>query len=102
MESNITYVGLDNDEYGGMSALGGIVKDAWVFGVIPESETCAGWTQSAMRVIYEHVREQWERVEYSVDLLPQEMRERHERIHQAAISKALEMGWEPEQHFDAE
>ena len=37
-----TYIGIDKDTNGGMTHLGRIVMDGWLFGFIPESETCAG------------------------------------------------------------
>ena len=37
------YVGIDNDVRGGMTTIGKIIRDAWVFGLIPETETCEGW-----------------------------------------------------------
>lgn len=29
------YVGIDQDRYGGMTAMGAIIKDAWVFSLLP-------------------------------------------------------------------
>ena len=46
------YPGLDGDENGGMTYLGQIVKDAWVFGLLPETEQCAGWSRSQMQALY--------------------------------------------------
>lgn len=38
------YAGIDKYPYGKMNPAGNIICDAWVFGIIPESETCAGRT----------------------------------------------------------
>jgi hypothetical protein len=27
-----------------MTPTGNIIRDAWVFGIIPEEDACAGWT----------------------------------------------------------
>ena len=37
------YVGIDNDIQGSMTTIGKIIRDAWVFGLIEETETCEGW-----------------------------------------------------------
>ena len=37
------YVGLDNDLFGGMTTIGKTIRDARVFGLIDETETCEGW-----------------------------------------------------------
>jgi hypothetical protein len=37
------YVGIDKDPKGAMNPTGNIIRDAWVFGLIPETETCEGW-----------------------------------------------------------
>lgn len=90
------YVGIDQDENGGMTHLGQVVKDAWVFGVIPEAETCAGWTASRMQVLYEKVYAAWEPYGHLPSRLPDEMRERHARIHGAAMERGRKQGWDPE------
>ena len=40
------YCGIHNDKYGGMTSIGSIVKDAWLFGLLPETESCEGWTNA--------------------------------------------------------
>ena len=89
------YAGIFNDQYGGMTFLGGIVKDAWIFGLIPETETCEGWTQPALENLSEKVRASWDEYGYSAGRLPDELRERHARIHSEAIARAREQGWDP-------
>lgn len=37
------YIGIQNDINGGMTATGKIIRDAQIFGIIDESETCEGW-----------------------------------------------------------
>lgn len=53
------YAGIDQDENGGLTHLGRVVRDAWVFGILPESETCAGWDGSQMQNLYEQVYAAW-------------------------------------------
>jgi hypothetical protein len=90
------YVGLNQDENAGMTHLGQIVKDARVFGLIPESEDCAGWTPSRMQILYEQVYAEWEKHGHLPSRLPDALRERYMRIHEAAIRRAKEAGWDPE------
>ena len=43
-----TYVGVNEDTNAGLTHLGRMVRDAWVFGILPETETCAGWDSARM------------------------------------------------------
>jgi hypothetical protein len=95
--SNIkTYLGLDNDDFGGMTPIGNTIRDAWIFGLLPEGETCTNWTENAISSLYTQVSVNWEKYQYDVNNMPEEMRTAHERIHKAAIEKALKLGWDPE------
>lgn len=93
MPEKTTYVGIHNDLYGGMTHLGGVVKDAWAFGLIPETETCAGWSIAQMQMLYDKVSDRWSEYGYRVSELPDEIRARHERIHSEALARAREQGW---------
>ncbi|CAK0773704.1 conserved hypothetical protein [Gammaproteobacteria bacterium] len=97
-----TYAGIDHEERGGMTPIGGLIRDAWVFGILPEGEGCAGWTANAMQIIYGRVSQIWEQHGYAVANLPDELRERHERIHRAAIQSAMTQGWEPSHNSDGQ
>lgn len=88
------YAGLFDDEYGGMTYLGQIVKDAWVFGVIPETETCKGWTPAQMQILYDKVSAEWEKYAHLPSRLPPALAERHMRIHNDAIARARALGWD--------
>lgn len=37
------YAGLSQDRHG-ITQMGRVVVDGWLFGFIPESEDCAGWS----------------------------------------------------------
>lgn len=91
-----TYVGIAQDEFGGMTGTGAIVKDGWLFGLIPETETCQGWTLSSIQILYDKAQREWDRYGCLVGNLPPELRERHSRIHSAAVERAKAQGWEPE------
>ncbi len=95
MDSRI-YPGIDKDRYGGMTDIGRIIRDAWVFGVIPESETCAGWDYARIETLYDKVHAEWLKYGHQASRLPVELKERHERIFATAIATARERGWSVE------
>ena len=88
------YSGIYDDKYGGMTHLGQIIKDAWLFGIIPETQTGAGWDQGQMQAVYEKVNAKWDEYGHLPSRLPPELREKHARIYGAAIARAKELGWD--------
>jgi len=94
--SNPHYVGIFNDTFGGMTPTGSIVKDAWLFDVIPETETCQGWSRGQIDDLYEKVFKAWEPYGHLVSLLPDELRQKHQRIHDEAVKRARDAGWDPD------
>lgn len=100
MSHQTTYVGIDNDDFGGMTRIGTIIRDAWVFGILPETETCAGWSMARMQTVYDAVAEAWEPYGHLPSRLPDDLRERHQRIHGEALRRAKEQGWEPPMEVD--
>ena len=93
MAKSITYVGVQNDLHGGMTAIGKLVRDAWVFGVLEESETCEGWNASMVDVLLDKVNREWDKYGCLVSHLPPELFERHQRIHDQAFADAKAAGW---------
>ena len=91
-----TYVGIDEDMFGGMTTIGKIIRDAWVFGLLPETETCKGWNSQGIDALLDKVNAEWDKYGCLVSHLPDELRERHQRIHDDAVAKAREMGWSGE------
>ncbi|MCG6867022.1 MAG: hypothetical protein LJE58_16505 [Thiogranum sp.] len=91
-----TYVGIDKEMLGGMTSIGKLIRDAWVFGLIPETETCAGWNLARIDALLHKVNDEWDKYGCLVSHLPAELRERHERIHGAAIERARAAGWSGE------
>ena len=87
------YDGIDNDTNGGMTAIGKIIRDAWLFELIPENETCAGWLMGTINALHQKVNAEWDKYGCLVSQLPDELRQRHERIYQDAIEKARAAGW---------
>ena len=96
MKNTKTYPGIDQDPNGAMNPTGNIVRDAWVFGIIPETETCAGWTIQGVEALYDKVTKAWEPYGHLASRLPPELRERHQRIYDAAVARARAEGWDPE------
>ncbi len=87
------YVGLDNDQFGGMTVIGKTIRDAWVFGILPEGETCEGWDISRLNGLKDSVDKEWDKYGCMVSQLPEELFKRHQDFHDAAIKKAKELGW---------
>ncbi len=90
------YRGLLNDVNGGMTHLAQIIKDAWVFGLLPEDQDGTGWSAGQMQALYEKVYAEWEKYGHLPSGLPEALRERYMRIHQEAIARARATGWDPE------
>jgi hypothetical protein len=92
----LRYAGLRNDENGGMTHWGLMVKDGWMFGFIPEDQDCAGWTHGEMQTLYEKLWAEWEKYAHLPSRLPPELLDRYMRIYQEAIARAKAEGWDPE------
>ncbi len=90
------YVGIHNDLNGGMTDTGKVIRDAWVFGLIPETETCEGWLQQGIQALWEKTSEEWEKYGFLVSNLPEEQRQNFDRIQAAAVERARASGWDPE------
>ena len=100
MPSKPVYAGIDKDPTGAMNPTGNIIRDAWVFGLIPETETCAGWNRQGIEDLYDKVTRAWEPYGHLVSNLTPELRERHRRIYDAAVAQARAYGWNPEPNED--
>jgi len=90
------YVGIDKDLNGGMTDTGKIIRDAWVFGLIPETETCEGWLVPGIQSLWEKVSAEWEKYGFRVGGMPPEMQERYLHIQGEAIKRAQAAGWSGE------
>jgi len=96
------YVGIDDDVNGGMTTIGKLIRDAWVFGIIPETETCKGWNLAGIDALLDKVNAEWDKYGCLVSHLPEELRLRHEQIHNEAVARARESGWSGEVETDDE
>lgn len=91
-----TYVGINNDVNGGMTTIGKLIRDAWVFEIIPETETCEGWNFAGVDALLDKVNKEWDKYGCLVSRLPKELFERHQKIHGVAVEKARAAGWSGE------
>ncbi len=89
------YVGFNNDKHG-MTHLGRIVLDGWLFGLIPESEDCAGWDMGRMQTLMDRVEREWDKYGNLPSHLPQDLLQRHGEIYARAMLIARNKGWNPE------
>ena len=94
------YVGIDKEIEGGMTDTAKIIRDAWVFGIIPETETCEGWLPQGIEDLWRKVNEEWEKYGFLVSRLPDDLRERFMRIQSEALEKAKAAGWSAEMGDD--
>lgn len=99
LQRNKKYQGIDKDNLGAMNPTGNVIRDAWVFGLIPETETCEGWMQQGIEDLYNKVHEAWAPYGHLVSQLPPELREKHKRIYDEAIRIAREKGWDPDEEL---
>lgn len=89
------YVGFNNDRHG-MTQLGRVVLDGWLFGFIPESEDCTGWDLGRMQALMDRIEKAWDQYANLPSRLPPELRARHAQIYARAMALAKQKGWNPE------
>jgi hypothetical protein len=89
------YVGYNNDNHG-ITQLGRIVLDGWLFGFIPETEDCAGWDIGRMQALMDRVEKEWDKYGNVPSRLPPDLRQRHVELYDRATVAAREKGWDPE------
>ena len=87
------YPGINNDPSGAMHSIGKMIRDAWVFGILPETEDCAGWTDQRLENLYSEVTKAWEPYGHLPSRLPDDLREKHARVFQEALEFAKSKGW---------
>jgi len=102
MKSERSYVGVDKDLNGGMTPIGKMIRDAQVFGLLLEEETCEGWNSQRIDALLEKVNKEWDKYGCMVRNLPPELFERHQRIHGDALKRANSEGWTGESETDDE
>lgn len=96
---NKPYVGIDKDINGGMTDKGKLIREAWAFGILPETQTCEGWMPQAFEDLWDKVHQAWEPYGFKVSNLPDDIRERYLRIQNEAVERARAAGWNPDAEF---
>ncbi len=88
-----TYIGVDNDINGGMTTIGKLVRDAKVFSLFDDAETCEGWNFAGIDALLDKVNKEWDKYGCLVSHLPKDLFKRHQDIHNKAIEEARASGW---------
>jgi hypothetical protein len=87
-----SYAGMDQEDNHGMTMTGRVIRDAWVFGVLPEGDGFAGKSAGDMQNLFEAVHKAWEPYGQLPSRLPPELAQRHARIHDRAVQRAKAAG----------
>jgi len=95
MQNKMTYPGFHKDSHG-MTTLSRVVLDAWLFGILPETEDCAGWDLQRMQKLMGEVEQEWDKYGSLPSFLPPELRQRHAELYEKATERAKTLGWNPE------
>ncbi len=95
MNGKMVYEGFNQDPHG-MTMLGRIVLDAWLFDLLPRSEDCAGWDLQRMQKLMDQVNNRWDEYGNLPSRLPPELLEKHTELYDWATRRARERGWDPE------
>lgn len=96
MSQHKLYPGIDNDVHSGMTDIGKIIRDAWMFGILPETERCVNWDYGRLEQLYDKVHQAWAPYGHLASRLPDDLRAKHERIYSEAIARARQAGWNVE------
>lgn len=89
------YEGFERDAHG-ITMLGRVVLDAWLFGLIPRTEECVGWDLQRMQQLMDRVNKCWDEYGNLPSRLPPELMRKHEELYQWAMTRARARGWDPE------
>jgi len=100
MRKQQLYPGIHNEINGGMTTAGKIIRDAWVFELLDESETCEGWEPTRIDALLQKVNAEWDKYSCMVSQLPAALAQRHYEIHDQAIKKAKQSGWSGEHEME--
>lgn len=95
MNDKMIYAGFHEDAHG-ITMLGRIVLDAWLFGLIPREEDCAGWDLQRMQQLMDQVNRRWDEYGNLPSRLPPELLQKHTELYAWAMQRARERGWNPE------
>ncbi|MBD3892364.1 hypothetical protein [Hydrogenophaga sp.] len=95
MKEKINYCGFNQDSHG-ITLLGRVVLDAWLFELLPRSEDCSGWDLTRMQMLSDRVQASWEPHAHLPSRLPAPLQQRHRELYAWATERARQRGWNPE------
>jgi hypothetical protein len=90
-----TYCGFHRDGHG-LTLLGRVVLDAWVFGLLPDDQDATGWDLGRMQLLTDQVQAQWDAHGGLPSLLPPPLRQRHAERYAWATERARTLAWNAE------
>ena len=79
-----------------MTNTGKLMRDAWVFGLLPEGQGLAGQNTVSLQMLADDVGTCWKQHGNCVNCLSRELRNHYTRIHAEAIRRAKASGWKQE------
>lgn len=89
----------DNKRVGGkpekLTALGRIILDAWVFEIIPATETCRDWNASQLKALAKQVAAAWAPYDNNPGNLPDDLRTRRAMLYEHALRHTENIDWDP-------
>lgn len=95
MQDKMVYSGFNQDTHG-MTMLGRVVIDAWLFELLARTEDCAGWDLHRMQQLMDKVAQAWDAHGALPSRLPPELQQRHTELYAWATARARGLGWNPE------
>jgi hypothetical protein len=93
------YCGFNEDTHG-ITMLGRIVMDAWLFKLLPRDEDCAGWDLARMQNLMRQIEVKWDEYGNLPSRLPDDLRQSHAELYAWATERARTRGWNPELEED--
>ena len=87
MSEKMRYEGFNQDAHG-MTMLGRIVLDAWLFGLLPRTEDCLGWDLQRMQKLMDQVNKCWDEHGNLPSRLPPELSQKHAELYEWATTRA--------------
>lgn len=95
MKDPMTYNGFHQDAHG-MTMLGRVVLDGWLFDLLPRSEDCTGWPLSRMQQLMGQVEASWDQHGNLPSRLPPDLQRQHAQLYAWATERGRTLGWDPD------